>query len=153
MTSYTTGPMTARSFIDTNVVVYASDEGPDSRAKHDAAVELLTSNPENLVLSTQVLQEFYHVVTRELAQPLDVQRAGAAVRALAKMDVVGSDKELVLAAVDTSRSAQISIWDALIIEAARRAECKRVFSEDMADGRVISGVRVENPFRDLGKPK
>lgn len=145
--------MTARSFVDTSVIVYAADEGHDHRAKHDAAVELLTSNPENLVLSTQVLQEFYHVVTRELAQPLDVQRAGAAVRALAKMDVVGSDKELVLAAVDTSRSAQISIWDALIIEAARRAECKRVFSEDMADGQVISGVRVENPFRDLGKPK
>lgn len=140
--------MNDRSFVDTNVVVYSADESPASRSKHDVAVELLKDDPENLVLSTQVLQEFYHVVTRKLAQPLDAERAAAAVRALVKLDVVGSDADLVLTAIETSRAAQISIWDALIIEAARRAECKRVWSEDLADGQVIRGVRVENPFRD-----
>jgi predicted nucleic acid-binding protein len=141
--------MTGRSFVDTNVVVYAADESPADRAKHDAAVELLASEPERLVLSTQVLQEFYHAVTRKLAEPLDARRAAAAVRALTKMDVVGSDAELVLAAVGTSQSAQISIWDALIIEAARQADCERVLTEDLSDGQVMSGVRIENPFRDL----
>lgn len=143
--------MTGRSFVDTNVVVYAADENPADRAKHDVAVELLASEPESLVLSTQVLEEFYHAVTRKLAKPLDARRAGAAVRALAKLDVVGSDADLVLAAIDTSQSVQISVWDALIIEAARQADCERILTEDLSDGQVIRGVRVENPFRDLAE--
>ncbi len=146
-----TGLMSGKSFVDTNVVVYAADENPAYRAKRDAAVELLAREPESLVLSTQVLQEFYHVVTRRLAKPLDPGRAAAAARALTKIDVVAADAELVLAAIDTSRSAQISIWDALIIEAAHQAECERVLTEDLSDGQVIRGVRVENPFRDLGE--
>jgi predicted nucleic acid-binding protein len=144
-----TGPVTGRTFVDTNVVVYAADESPAEQAKHDAAVELLAHDPENLVVSTQVLQEFYHVMTHRLAKPLDPERAGAATQALTRLDVVGSDAELVLAAIDTSRSAQLSIWDALIIEAARRAACERVLSEDLADGQTIRGVRIENPFRGL----
>lgn len=142
-----TDPMTGRAFIDTNVVVYAADESPAERAKHDIAVELLAAEPEQLVLSTQVLQEFYHVVTRRLERPLDPERAAQATRALTRMDVIGSDAELVLAAIDTSRSVRISVWDALIIESARQAGCERVLTEDLADGQIIRGVRVENPFR------
>ena len=51
-----------------------------------------------------------------------------------------------LAAVDTSRAATISLWDALIIEAASRAGCERVLSEDLNAGPVLRGVRIENPF-------
>ncbi len=143
--------MTGRSFVDTNVVVYAADENPADQAKHDIAIKLLGTEPESLVLSTQVLQEFYQAVTRKLAKPLETKRAAAAVRALTKMDVVGSDAGLVLAAIDTSQSAQISIWDALVIEAARQAECERILTEDLSHGQVIRGVRVENPFRDLNQ--
>lgn len=42
--------------------------------------------------------------------------------------------------------AQLSFWDALIIEAARRAGAVRLVSEDLQRGRVIAGVAVENPF-------
>lgn len=145
-----TGPVTGRAFVDTNVVVYAADESPAERAKHEIAVELLAAEPENLVLSTQVLQEFYHAVTRRLERPLDPEMAANATRALTRVDVIGSDADLVLAAIDTSRSVQISIWDALIVEAAREAGCERVLSEDLSDGQVIRGVLVENPFRAVG---
>lgn len=138
--------MSARSFLDTNIVVYAADESPAGWNKHLMAARLLLTDPDNLVVSTQVLQEFYHVVTRKLADPLDERRAAAAVRSLAKMEVVGSDAALVLSAVDTSRSAQISLWDALIIEAASQAGCERVLTEDLTHGQVIRGVRVHNPF-------
>lgn len=86
-------------------------------------------------------------MTHKLEKPLDPHRAAAATRALTRLDVVGSDAELVLMAIDTSRSAQLSIWDALIIEAARRVGCERVLSEDLADGQTVRGVRIENPFR------
>ena len=135
-----------REFIDSNVLVYSVDESPAEKAKHERAVELLTVQPENLVVSTQVLQEFYVVTTRKLKNPLSEERAARAVRGIAKLDVIGVDVPLVLAAVDTSRAAQISLWDTLIIEAASRAGCERVLSEDLNASQVIRGVRVENPF-------
>ncbi len=138
--------MSGRTFLDSNVLVYSVDESPAEKAKHERAVELLSVQPENLVVSTQVLQEFYVVTTRKLKNPLSEERAARAVRGIAKLDVVGVDTPLVLAAVDTSRTVRISLWAALIIEAASRAGCERVLSEDLNASQVIRGVRIENPF-------
>ena len=140
--------MSGRSFVDSNVVVYAADEAPEERVKHETATRLLADEPDDLVISTQVLQEFYVVVTRKLLHPLAEDRAARAVRGLTKLEVVGVDVPLVLAAINTSTTAELSLWDALIIEAARQAGCTRVYSEDMSHGQVIRGVRVENPFQD-----
>ncbi|HBW19009.1 MAG: PIN domain-containing protein [Streptosporangiaceae bacterium] len=139
--------MSGRSFLDTNIVVYAADESPAERDKHLTAVELLRQEPDSLVLSTQVLQEFYYVVTRRIAMPLDPDRAAAAVRGLARLEVIPADTELVLAAITICRSSQLSLWDALIIEAAYQAGCERVLTEDLSHGQVLKGVLVENPFR------
>lgn len=72
----------------------------------------------------------YVTVTRKLRTPLPALRAVAAVRAMTKLDVVQVDVLMALAAVDTSRVAQISLWDALMIEAARQAGCRRILTED-----------------------
>lgn len=138
--------MTGRTFLDSNVLVYAVDESPAEKVKHARAAELLSGQAEDLVVSTQVLQEFYVVTTRKLKNPLSEERAAKAVRGIAKLDVVGVDVPLVLAAVDTSRTAKVSLCDALIIEAASRAGCARVLSEDLNAGQVVRGVKIENPF-------
>ena len=138
--------MTGRTFLDSNVLIYSVDESAAEEAKHALAVDLLTERPEDLVVSTQVLQEFYVVTTRKLKNPLSEERAARAVRAIAKLDVVSVDVALVLAAVDTSRTTRLSLRGALIVEAASRAGCARVMSEDLNAGQVIRGVRVENPF-------
>ena len=138
--------MTGRTFLDSNVLVYSVDESQAEKAKHDRAIEVLSAQPDSLVVSTQVLQEFYVVTTRKLKPPLSTERAARAVRGIAQLDVVGVDVPLVLAAVDTSRTAQLSLWDALIIEAASRAGCDRVLSEDLNPGQVIHGVTIHNPF-------
>lgn len=140
--------MTApRSFVDTNIFVYATDESPEERDKHKIASALLAEDPDGLVISTQVLQEFYVTVTRKLRTPLLAPRAAAAVRAMTKLDVVAVDVPMVLAALDTSRAAQISLWDALVVEAARQAGCRRVLTEDLSHGQMIRNVAIENPFR------
>lgn len=138
--------MSGRTFLDSNVLVYSVDESPAEKAKHERAVELLSAQPTDLVVRTQILQEFYVVTTRKLKNPLSEERAARAVRGITKLNVVGVDAPLVLAAVDTSRTVQISLWDALIIEAASRAGCERVLSEDLNASQVIRGVRIENPF-------
>lgn len=132
------------AFLDTNVAVYAHDHG--AAEKHRRAVELLESFPERLVVSTQVLAEFYWVVTRRLAPPLPPDLAREATEHLAALPVVAVDRDIVVAAIDTSQKHQITLWDAMIVEAAARSGCDRLLTEDLNHGQEIRGVRIENPF-------
>lgn len=134
-----------RRFLDTNVLIYADDL--EAGAKHDRArgivAEVLSSGEG--VVSTQVLQEFFVIVTGKLG--VDVAIARRKVELLAAMDVVGIDLDLILAAIDLRRLHSISFWDALILRAAAVAGCGVLLTEDLQDGQLIGGVRVENPFR------
>lgn len=67
----------------------------------------------DILLSTQVLQEFYVVVTRKLARPLDAAAAEEAVANFAELPIVNIDSKLVLSAIHRSRVSQLSFWDAL----------------------------------------
>lgn len=138
--------MTSRAFVDTNVLVYAVDDADP--VKRDAARELLrTAEPAGLALSTQVLCEFYVVVTRRLAVPLAEADAEAAVELLAKLPLVTTDVELVRSGITVSRSERISLWDGLMVAAAETAGCDVLLSEDLAAGATYGSVRVENPFQ------
>lgn len=134
-----------RRFLDTNVLVYADDR--DAGAKRDRARELLAdalTNGEGVV-STQVLQEFFVNATRKLG--VDPAIARRKVEILAEMDVVITDLELIVAAIDLCRLHSVSFWDALVVRAAAVAGCGVLLTEDLQHGQTIDGVRIENPFR------
>jgi predicted nucleic acid-binding protein len=133
-----------RSFVDTNVLVYCHDRGEP--AKREKALALLASSERDLVVSTQVLQEFYVTVVRKLEKPLGQASAEAAVRDLAQLPVVTVDPPMVLAAIATSRAHQLSLWDALILQAAIAGGCHEVLTEDLQDGFQLGPVIVTNPF-------
>lgn len=142
------GAAETRSFVDTNVLVYAVDTSePDKRRR---AVALLAAEPENLVVSAQVLGEFYVTVTRKLPSPLLEVDAAAAVDRLSNLPTVPLDGQLVNAAIEISRNSQLSYWDGLILAAASSAGCSRLLSEDLSDGQVIAGVRIVDPFGRSG---
>lgn len=130
-------------FLDTNVVVYAFDRADPQ--KQAAAISIL-ENGDRLVVSTQVLLETWWVLTRRLPEPLTEDQASAVIDSLSELPVVNTDPELVHRAIRMARQSVIAIWDAMIIEAARSAGCRRVLSEDLQDGRDFGGVVVENPF-------
>jgi predicted nucleic acid-binding protein len=135
-----------RTFLDTNVLVYLFDH--DEPDKEQCARDILEqAEPGELVLSTQVLSEFYVVVTRKLKRPLDAAQAVQAVDWLSLLEVISLDPVLVKAAIQTSRSSQLSYWDGLIVASAASGGCKLLLTEDLNDGQQIGSVRVENPFR------
>lgn len=134
-----------RTFADTNVFVYAADEGEP--AKRARAREVLASYPAGtLVVSTQVLGEFYTVVTRRIARPLSLPDGAEAVRRLSAYPVVPVDAELVRAGVEIHRAHQVSYWDGLILAAARTAGCTTLLTEDLHAGATLAGITIENPF-------
>ena len=139
--------MRERVFLDTNVLVYLFDA--DAAAKQRRARDLL-SDPElrtRVIISTQVLQEFYVSVIKKLAIPLDPDTAFKAVQDLAAFPVVQVDTPLILLAIRRSDKAKISFWDALIVESALVAGATVLYSEDFQNGAVFGRVRIVNPFK------
>ncbi len=139
--------MSAGSFFDTNILVYADDKR--ASAKQNVAIELIERHRQARtgVVSLQVLQEYFATVTRKLNVDSSLARlARRKVEILSEFDVFTPRVEDVLAAIDLHRLHGFSFWDGLILRSAKQAGCRVLLSEDFQDGREIDGIRVVNPF-------
>ena len=134
---------TGKSFIDTNVLVYASDD--DTPAKQHIARALIAEQGGSAVVSTQVLQEYFVAATRKLGvAPL---RAKEVINgAQTAFETIVVTPQIINRAVDGSVLWEVSFWDALTLACAEDAACTVVFSEDLNSGQRYGGVRVHNPF-------
>jgi len=133
--------MSDKPFLDTNVVLYAFRQG-DARSQR--AEILLAAGG---TLSVQVLNEFVNVARRKLYQSWEeVRRALGILRVFcpdpAPLTIETHDRALQIA-----ERYGYSIFDSLIVAAARERQCETLYSEDLQAGQVIEGrLRVENPF-------
>lgn len=132
------------AFLDTNILVYAVDE--DQATKRDLASKLVE---EHLIegdgfISVQVLREFFSA-SRRIEKPLSDEEAASLVEEFSGLRVLSEDTQMVVKATGRVKDG-FSFWDALIVEAALRGGADLLLSEDMQDGRVVSGMRIENPF-------
>ncbi len=131
-------------FFDTNVLVYALDpREPDkqARARQLVAGHSLTNEVR---ISTQVLIEMYNVLTRRLHIPC--AQVASVLSACMAWPVVDSDLALVSGAVGMATQHQISIFDAMMVEAALRSGATILYSEDMQHGRHFGALQLVNPF-------
>ena len=137
--------MHAAKFLDTNILLYAYDR--DAPAKRKVAVRLVEqgwASPGDVAISVQVLQEMHvNLERRGVARP----EATRIVRDLSQWQVVDNTLGLVLSAFDEQARWQLSLWDALILAAARASGAAELVSEDFAPGQDYGGIRAVNPFR------
>ena len=133
------------AFVDTNVLLYAVSTTSNEADKRVTARAIL--DRDDLVLSAQVLQEFYVQATRSTKpDPLAHETAVSLIESWLRFRVIETTVPLVLQALATAARWRISYWDAAIIEAARRGGCPEVLSEDLQPGMNFAGVTVRNPF-------
>lgn len=142
--------MNDRVFVDTNVLVYLFDDSEPAKQEQARSRLALEKRAGELVVSTQILQELYNALTRGKDPIRLPEDAEAAVREAALLTVVQVDSTLILAAIGRSRRSRISFWDALVVEAAEAAGCRRILTEDLNEGQSHGTVLVENPFASRG---
>lgn len=132
------------TFFDTNVIVYALD--PAEGIRQTTADGLIEQHlhARTLWISTQVLQETYAVLTRKKAVP--PADALAALQAFPEARVVGASADSVLRAIGLAQQHRLSVWDALIVQAALQARCTTLLSEDLQAGQRFGALEVVNPF-------
>ncbi|MBS3966101.1 MAG: PIN domain-containing protein [Truepera sp.] len=136
-----------RSFLDTNILVYLFDAAAPAKQQRARALIDEHARGGTLVLSTQVLQEFFVSVTRKLSQPLPAAAGLEALRHLMAFSVVQVTPTLILLAAQRSGREMVSFWDALIIECALSSGTSILYSEDMQHTQELDGLRIVNPFR------
>jgi predicted nucleic acid-binding protein len=132
-------------FVDTNILIYAAGSAPSDRPKSVIARRILKT--EEVVLSAQVLQEFYWVSTRANKLALTHQEAVAFIDTWKMFPVQAISMSIVEDALFLCRELRISYWDAAIIAAARHLNCETLLTEDLSHGTNYHGVTALNPFR------
>ena len=135
-------------FVDTNVLLYALRISPGDERKREIARDLLKRG--DLMLSIQVLQEFYAQATRLSASgALTHEQAASAIESLTRFPIQDMTLDVVRSALAIRGRFGLSYWDSAILAAARATGCEIVYSEDMSHEQDHDGLRVVNPFADV----
>lgn len=138
--------MTARVFVDTNVLVYRQDASePVKQPRAARWIEHLWRSRSGR-LSYQVLQELYVTVTHKLEPGLPALKAQQLVRDLVAWQPAAIDLPVMERAWALHRSHSLSWWDALIVSAAQAQRCSVLLTEDLQHGQFFDELRVVDPF-------
>lgn len=132
-------------FVDTNILLYSLDLDSTNAVKSTIANEILTRT--DLVLSVQVLQEFYVQATharRPDALPHDI--ATRLIQKWLRFHIQKNTVAVLQSALALKDRFQTSYWYAAILVAAKAARCKHLLSEDLNHGQDYDGITVINPF-------
>lgn len=138
--------MTARAFLDTNILVYSRDSGSvEKQAIAEALIRKLWESRTGVV-STQVMNEYFVTVTRKLKPGIPASLAWKDLVALKAWNPVSIDWILLERAQKLFTENSLSWWDAMIVAAAQKGNCGILYSEDLNDGQLFGNLLIKNPF-------
>jgi len=60
--------------------------------------------------------------------------------------VVENTGDLLLSGIRLASTLKVSLWDALVLEAARLQRCDRLWTEDLNHGQRVGDLTIVNPF-------
>jgi predicted nucleic acid-binding protein len=133
-----------RIFVDTNILIYAHDK--DAGERYNIAkdkIKYLWQHPGLVVISIQVLQEFYvSLIKRNVSE----EDSRITVEDYLAWDVIDNDRSLLIEGISIREKDQLSFWDALILTAAKRGHAEILWSEDFNSGQNYNGVIAMNPL-------
>ena len=137
--------MSAAEFLDTNVLVYAFDDGTPQK-QSIARKYVQRAMAGEYLISVQVLAELSATLLHRFKVAMTPSKMMTILDALSIVRVVQLDEELVRRAVEAHLRYGVHFYDGMIVAAAERAGCSRIWSEDLNAGQEYFGVKVENPF-------
>ena len=137
--------MNGVDFLDTNILVYAY-QYTDARKQRIAQDLVRRAVAERWVISSQVLAEFATTLLHKFSQAPTAEELNQILDRLEPIKLVLPDIEVIRRAVQARTAYQLHFYDGLIVAAAERAGCARIWSEDFNSGQEYFGVTVANPF-------
>jgi predicted nucleic acid-binding protein len=139
--------MSAKFFLDTNVLVYCFDETALRKQRAAQALVRAALVEHHGIISTQVIQEFFCVASRKFVKPMDTTACRVYLdTVLSPLCEVYPNIELYRQAISVHEETGYTFYDALIVATALEAGCKTIYSEDLQHNRKLHGLEIKNPF-------
>jgi len=133
--------------LDTNVLVYAYDSAVPEKQVQALAVMSAIEETGFGAISTQVLSEFFHVITRRLKPPLTAEAAILELKRHASIwTVLSTSTDAILLAASFAGHYRMNFWDAQLWAVAKLNAVHTILSEDFNSGSSLGGVHFLNPF-------
>jgi predicted nucleic acid-binding protein len=139
--------MSAKYFIDTNIIVYSFDDRQP--AKRERSLDLIKDAliTGRGMISTQVIQEFLNVATQKFSVPMKAEDASAFLRfVLNPICQIYPDLALFETCLELQAETCYSFYDSLILAAAVQGGCEILYSEDLQDGQQVRSLKIVNPY-------
>lgn len=138
--------MSDRTFVDSNVWIYALVLRPGEEDRHHCARNLVDA-PVRRTISEQVIAEVSFNLLRKAGMSDD--------RLLPVVESFYTRCRVITPHLGIHRSAQVlrkryqlSYWDSLIVAAALDSDCATLYSEDMHHGLLVDNrLTIINPFK------
>ncbi len=131
-------------FIDTNIFVYAK-VNIDDEDKHLSAKEFLAATSAEIITSTQVLGEFYNVLSRYRIDDEFIQTSVMDLLKYSKVKIITLNT--IKLCWNIRKKFKYQYYDSLIIASALENNCSTLYTEDMQHGQIIEEkLKLINPF-------
>jgi predicted nucleic acid-binding protein len=137
--------MPGPDFLDTNVLVHAYDS-KNPQKRHIAQELVMRALSGQMVISTQVLAELATTLLHKISPAAQPDEVATILDVLGPIKAVAPDADLIRRAVQARSHYGVHFYDGMILAAAERGGCQKIWSEDLNAGQLYFGMAVENPF-------
>jgi predicted nucleic acid-binding protein len=136
--------MKDKVFIDTNLWIYLFSND----AKSLTVENIIKSNFNNIIISTQVLNEFFNVIVQK-RKIKTIEETKVIIESLINNFFVSIiDYHTITTAIDVSKTYQFNYFDSLMISSALIEDCSMILTEDMKHQQIIDKkLKIINPFK------
>ena len=135
--------MSRLEFLVSNALIYSYDIS-DRRKRKVSRRLVRKALAGGMMRSTQVLGESAAALLHKVVPRPDPKNLKVALDALAPIPLVATDADMVWA-VEVNARYELHFCDSMIVAAAERAGCERIWSEDLNSGQSYFGITVQNP--------
>lgn len=138
-------PMQDKIFLDTNVIIYAFSE--DEIEKQSAALKLLDTQDDNVLISKQVINELSNILLKKFKLS-----SNQVEDAILELDTIVNIADFYLStqikALHIKDKYNLQFYDSLIIATALENRCTILYSEDMHHNLLVENrLKIINPFK------
>ena len=137
--------MKDRTFIDSNVFLYAAEKGDLEKSRQAATWLRYLLRSGVGVANLQVMNEITNILIKR--GQMEAEEIFPIIDSYALFGTAALSKETVAAARLLHFETSFSWWDCLLLASAMELQCINFLSEDLQDQRKIRGLTIINPFR------
>ena len=137
----------SRSFIDTNVFLYAFLNQDVAKKSVAARILVEAVKTANGYVSLQVVNEFCNVMVKKSGKSLS--EILEATKLFGRFHMVEGALRLTQRALEIKHLYDVQFYDSLMLAFAESAGCDEVLTEDLNDGQMYGSVKAVNPFKNL----